>query len=165
MFLQGCETVQLGRQNRATSTYETTRRHKPEGRNSPFTRCEQLKSHFVRTCCGVRFHSNCYNRSIDQLSRGSPWFFFQIGNLCGRQDADVTATAHVLYTSVRTRRGRVLLFALQSLIVSACWQDLIALFSPYVWIFPVVQLKLGRLQYICCVHNDLNSNYQFYQCK
>ena len=32
-------------------------------------------------------------------------FFFQIGNLCGRQDADVIAPAHVLYTSVRTRLG------------------------------------------------------------
>jgi hypothetical protein len=97
------------------------------------------KSQSVRTCCGVKVHSNCYNnRSIDRLSRGSPWFFFQIGNLCGHQDADVTATAHVLYTSVRTTCGRVLLFALQSLIVSACWQDLIALFNHHVWIFPVV---------------------------
>jgi len=158
MFLQGCEAVQLGRQDRAASTYETAGRHNPEDRNLLFTRCEQLISHFARTYCGVKFHSNSYNRSIDRFSRGSPWFFFQIGNLRGRQDAYVTATAHVLYTFVRTRRGRVLLFALQSLIVSACWQDLFALFSHYIWIFSVVWLKRCCLRYICCVHNDLNSN-------
>ena len=91
------------------------------------------------------------DRSIDRLCRGSPWFFFQIGNLCGRQDADVTATAHVLYTSVRTRRGRVLLFALQSLIVSACWQDLIALFNHYVWIFSccIVKTSLSAVHLLC----------------